>query len=127
MPFMTPTHAFNVLRVRAADTRTAESHEGTTDVLFVVSGNGRVTVGGRIESGAPLPGMPGEIRGKSISGGQSYALTPNAVINIPPSTPYLVQAESGPDDRAAENQWACTLVHRLDPTDDARATPTPGW
>ena len=95
MPFMTPTHAFNVLRVRAADTRTAESHEGTTDVLFVVSGNGRVTVGGRIESGAPLPGMPGEIRGKSISGGQSYPLTPNAVINIPPSTPYLVQAESG--------------------------------
>ena len=31
LPFMTPTHAFNVLRLRAADGRKAESHEGTTD------------------------------------------------------------------------------------------------
>jgi mannose-6-phosphate isomerase-like protein (cupin superfamily) len=93
MPFMTATHAFNVLHVRASDRRTAESHEGTTDVLFVVSGAGRVTAGGRIEGGTPLPGMPGEIRGKSIGGGQSYALAADAVINIPPSTPYLVQAD----------------------------------
>jgi mannose-6-phosphate isomerase-like protein (cupin superfamily) len=93
MPFMTPTHAFNVLHIHAADTRTAESHEGTTDVLFVVSGTGRVTAGGRIEGGAALTGMPGEIRGKSIAGGQSYNLAPNAVINLPPSTPYLVQTQ----------------------------------
>src|SRR5262249_39704100 len=93
MPFQTSTHAFNVVRVRTSDARAAESHEGTTDVLFVVSGSGRVTAGGRIEGGAALPKMPGEIRGKSISGGQTYPLTPNAVINIPPSTPYLVQAE----------------------------------
>jgi mannose-6-phosphate isomerase-like protein (cupin superfamily) len=93
MPFMAPTHAFNVLRVRVADTRLAESHEGTTDVLFVVSGTGRLTAGGRIENGAALTGMPGEIRGKSIAGGQSYSLAPNAVINLPPSTPYLVQAQ----------------------------------
>jgi mannose-6-phosphate isomerase-like protein (cupin superfamily) len=92
LPFMTPTHAFNVLRLRAADTRKAESHEGTSDILFVVSGTGRVTAGGRIEGSAPLPGMPGELRGTSIAGGQSYTLTQNAVINIPPSTPYLVQA-----------------------------------
>ena len=95
MPFMTATHAFNVLRLRAADARKAESHEGTTDILFVVSGTGRVTAGGRIEGSAPLPGMPGELRGASITGGQSYRLTPNAVINIPPSTPYLVQADGG--------------------------------
>jgi mannose-6-phosphate isomerase-like protein (cupin superfamily) len=95
MPFMTPTHAFNVLRLRAADARKAESHEGTTDILFVVSGTGRVTAGGRIEGSAPLPGMPGELRGPSMTGGQNYRLTPNAVINIPPSTPYLVQADGG--------------------------------
>jgi mannose-6-phosphate isomerase-like protein (cupin superfamily) len=93
MPFMTATHAFNLLRVRASDARPAESHEGTSDVLFVVSGTGRLTAGGRIDGGAPLPKMPGEIRGKSIVGGQTYALTPNAVINIPPSTPYLVQSD----------------------------------
>src|SRR5262245_6368262 len=93
MPFMTATHAFNALHVRASDTRPAESHEGTTDVLFVVAGTGRVTAGGRIEGGTALPKMPGEIRGKSITGGQGYSLTPNTVINIPPSTPYLVQAQ----------------------------------
>jgi mannose-6-phosphate isomerase-like protein (cupin superfamily) len=96
MPFMTPTHAFNVVRVNPSDARLAESHEGTTDVLFVVAGNGRVMAGGRIEAGMPLPDMPGEIRGKSITGGQSYALTPAAVINIPPSTAYQLQA-AGPE------------------------------
>src|SRR5262245_36722343 len=86
MPFMTPTHAVNLLRVKPTDARMAESHEGTTDVLFVVAGKGGVTAGGRLDGGAALPNMPGEIRGKSILGGQNYALTQNAVINIPPST-----------------------------------------
>jgi mannose-6-phosphate isomerase-like protein (cupin superfamily) len=93
MPFTTPTHAFNLVRVNPADARPAESHEGTTDVLFVVAGNGRAIAGGRIEAGTSLPHMPGEIRGRSITGGQSYALTQNAVINIPPSTAYQLRAE----------------------------------
>jgi mannose-6-phosphate isomerase-like protein (cupin superfamily) len=93
MPFMTLTHALNQLRVEPADARTAESHEGTTDVLFVLAGKGRVTAGGHIEGGTALPNMPGEVRGKSILGGQTYALTEKAVINIPPSTPYLIQAD----------------------------------
>jgi mannose-6-phosphate isomerase-like protein (cupin superfamily) len=121
MPFQTSTHAVNVVRVRPSDSRPAESYEGTTDVLFVMSGTGHVTAGGRIEGGAPLPKMPGEIRGRSISGGQTFALTPNAVINIPPSTPYLVQAEGNDltivrlkiciDARTGRKIWHYRTVH----------------
>src|SRR5215471_6634852 len=58
----TPTHLFKLVRVTGP--MQSESHEGTTDVLFVESGDGAIQVGGEIDGAAPLPGMPGEIRGK---------------------------------------------------------------
>ena len=67
----TPTHLLKVIRVEAA---VAESHEGTSDVFFVESGNGSILVGGEIEGAAPLSDMPGELRGRSIKGGKSYEL-----------------------------------------------------
>ena len=92
LPFLTTTHAFNVVRMAASADRPAESHEGTTDVLFVVAGGGSVTAGGEIEKVATLKDMPGEMRGPSIKGGTAYELAPGATINIPPSTPYRLQA-----------------------------------
>ena len=38
MPFLTATHAFNVLRVRTAEARMAVSHEGTSDIQRMVIG-----------------------------------------------------------------------------------------
>jgi mannose-6-phosphate isomerase-like protein (cupin superfamily) len=43
------------------------------------------------EGATPLPDMPGELRGRSIQGGQSYELKPGAMIDLPPSTPYMLQ------------------------------------
>jgi hypothetical protein len=74
LPFLTTTHAFNVVRLAASADRPAESHEGTTDVLFVVAGGGRVTAGGEIENATALKDMPGEMRGPSIKGGTAYEL-----------------------------------------------------
>jgi mannose-6-phosphate isomerase-like protein (cupin superfamily) len=85
----TPTHILKLIRV--ADAPLAESHEGTTDVFFVESGAGTILVGGEMEGANPLPDMPGELRGRSIKGGNSYELKPFAMINIPPSTPYIFQ------------------------------------
>jgi mannose-6-phosphate isomerase-like protein (cupin superfamily) len=85
----TPTHLFKLIKV--ANNPVAESHEGATDVFFVESGAGTILVGGEIEGANPLPDMPGELRGRSIKGGQSYELKPLAMINIPPSTPYMLQ------------------------------------
>jgi mannose-6-phosphate isomerase-like protein (cupin superfamily) len=95
MPLITPTHAFVLTRLTRAAQAVAESHEGTTDVFFVVAGGATMIAGGDIEGGSALPGKPGEIRGRSIKGGQRYELTPGAVINIPPSTPCMTQP--GPD------------------------------
>ena len=89
----TPTHLLKLVRVNGASM--AESHEGTSDVFFVESGSGAIVAGGQIEDPSALPNMPGELRGRSIKGGQRYELRPGAMINLPPSTPYLLQAAGG--------------------------------
>lgn len=95
LPLVTPTHAFTLTRLDRGAQPAAESHEGTSDVFFVAAGGATILVGGTIDGGAALSGMPGEIRGRSITGGRSYELTPGAVINIPPSTPTMMRP--GPD------------------------------
>ena len=85
----TPTHILKLVRV--SENSVAESHEGTSDVFFVESGEGSIVAGGEIESASPLPNMPGELRGHSIKGGKSYELKPDAMIDLPPSTPYMLQ------------------------------------
>lgn len=87
----TPTHLFKLIRLDQSAQAVAESHEGTSDIFFVEAGEGSVLVGGEIEGGAALPGMPGEMRGPSLRGAKSYELKPGAMINIPPSTPYMLQ------------------------------------
>lgn len=71
-----------------------QSHQGTTDIFFVEKGSGTIQAGGTLVGAAALPGMPGEMRGTGISGAQSYDLKPAAMINIPPSTPYVLQKGS---------------------------------
>jgi mannose-6-phosphate isomerase-like protein (cupin superfamily) len=95
LPFMTPTHAFSLTRLTAGAQAAAESHEGTTDVFFVLAGAATMIVDGEIEGALALPDKPGEIRGRSINGGRQYELAPGAVISIPPSTPCM--ARPGPD------------------------------
>lgn len=89
----TPTHLLKLVRVSSAPL--AESHEGTSDVFFVESGSGSIVAGGEIEGATAVPNMPGEMRGRSVRGGQRYELKPGAMINIPPATPYLIQAAAG--------------------------------
>src|SRR5580704_1329619 len=73
-----------------------QSHQGTSDIFFVEKGEGTMLAGGTLEGAqAAGPNTPGEMRGTGISGGQSYDLKPGAVINIPPSTPYVLQKGSG--------------------------------
>src|SRR5215831_12222808 len=87
----TPTHLFKLVQRKPGVAAIAEAHDGTTDIYFVVSGSGSITAGGTIEGATTLQGMPGEFRGSHLTGGKRYALEPHAVINIPPSTPYLIE------------------------------------
>ena len=88
MLLATTTHLIKLVAV--GDPEYA-SHQGTTDIFFVEKGAGTMLAGGTLVGAAALPGMPGEMRGSSITGAQSYDLKPGAVINIPPSTPYALQ------------------------------------
>ena len=86
---VTQTHLFKLVVVGDPE---FQSHQGTSDIFFVEKGSGTMLAGGTLDGAKPLsPTTPGELRGTSITGGQSYDLKPGAVINIPPSTPYALR------------------------------------
>ena len=69
----------------------AEVHERVTDVFLIQSGKATLVTGGKVVGGKTT--APGEIRGASITGGQSKPLGPGDVVNIPAGTPHQVLME----------------------------------
>jgi mannose-6-phosphate isomerase-like protein (cupin superfamily) len=94
LPLQTPTHRFTLVRRTNGQSAQAESHAGATDIFFVIAGRGRITAGGAIDQPTMLAGMPGEIRGPSITGGRQYGLDPGALISLPPSTAYKLEPDA---------------------------------
>jgi quercetin dioxygenase-like cupin family protein len=70
-----------------------EIHKSWNDYLTVLSGEAKLTVGG-----TPV-GMkqasPGELRGDSITGGQTVALHPGDMVTIPANMPHWLQLAPG--------------------------------
>jgi len=64
----------------------AEVHETQVDVVTVISGAGTLVVGGTTVE--PRTTAPGEIRGKSITGGTSHPMAPGDVFHIPAKVPH---------------------------------------
>jgi mannose-6-phosphate isomerase-like protein (cupin superfamily) len=64
----------------------AEVHDKQVDVIFVTSGEGTLVIGGTIVE--PRTTAPGEIRGKSITGGISKKMSVGDVFNIPVKIPH---------------------------------------
>lgn len=77
-------HAVWVIR-REGDGE-AEVHNSQVDVIFVISGAGTLIVGGKMEGSHET--APGELRGKSITGGISKKMAPGDVFNIPVKVPH---------------------------------------
>ena len=77
-------HAVWVIK-READGE-AEVHDSQVDVIFVISGEGTLVLGGKIVDGHQT--APGEIRGKSITGGVNKKMAPGDVFNIPVKIPH---------------------------------------
>jgi mannose-6-phosphate isomerase-like protein (cupin superfamily) len=71
----------------------AEIHAGVTDVVCILSGEGEFLAGGEVES--PRTTNPGEIRGPSISGGETKAVGVGDVIIIPPGVPHQILVKPG--------------------------------
>jgi len=64
----------------------AEYHEHTGHVFIMYDGEGTLVVGGTIVGGKTT--APGQIRGASIEGGESYHVSKGDVITIPAKTPH---------------------------------------
>lgn len=74
-------------------TGSAEVHEKEADLFFVVEGNAKITIGGKLVD--PHTEKPGEIRGTSIAGGEQRALPLGSVIHIPAGVPHQLLVEKG--------------------------------
>lgn len=76
----------SMLAIRRDGDGEAEVHDSQVDVVFVKSGEGTLILGGTVVE--PRTTGPGEIRGKSITGGVSKKMAAGDVIHIPAKIPH---------------------------------------
>jgi len=86
-----PTH--NATMVYRSGDGEAEFHENASDFSVVVAGACSLVLGGSVKE-ARTTG-PGEIRGASIEGGQTYELGPGDIFNVPAKTAHQVIVPPG--------------------------------
>ncbi len=72
----------------------AEIHDASDDVYYVLEGTAALTLGGRLE--APKEVEPGEWRGPRIEGGQNFDVKKGDLIVVPRGTPHM-RSTSGKD------------------------------
>ena len=87
----TPGHAAILLR-RTLPGK-AEVHEKQADVWYVIDGGCEFVTGGTVVGGGPE--SAGEIRGKSISGGEEHHLAKGDFIHVPAGVPHWVKKIEG--------------------------------
>ena len=71
----------------------AEVHVLDTDVIYVQDGSATFVTGGTVMGGKPIE--PNEIRGDSISGGETRRIMKGDVITVPNGTPHWFQDVKG--------------------------------
>lgn len=76
----------SLLAIRRDADGEAEVHETQVDVIFVKAGEGTLVLGGTVVE--PRTTGPGEIRGKSITGGVSKKMSAGDVIHVPAKIPH---------------------------------------
>lgn len=65
----------------------AEIHDASDDVYYVLEGTATLTLGGRLE--APKEVEPGEWRGPRIEGGHSFDVKKGDLVVVPRGTPHM--------------------------------------
>jgi quercetin dioxygenase-like cupin family protein len=81
--------AYQILTSHRVETGMVEVHAQYGDIMYVVEGSATVITGGTVVDGKTT--APGEIRGKSITGGKSNHLAPGDVLVIQAGTPHWFQ------------------------------------
>jgi mannose-6-phosphate isomerase-like protein (cupin superfamily) len=83
----------SVVIVHREGTGEAEVHENMADLFVVQQGAATLVVGGKVVGAKQT--QPGEIRGKSIQGGEKRPLGPGDMAYIPANLPHQVQVPAG--------------------------------
>ena len=65
----------------------AEIHDASDDVYYVLEGTATLTLGGRLEE--PKEVEPGEWRGPRIEGGQNFDVKKGDLVVVPRGTPHM--------------------------------------
>jgi mannose-6-phosphate isomerase-like protein (cupin superfamily) len=71
-----------------------EVHVLDTDVIYVQNGSATLVTGGTMVGGKTTE--PNEVRGDSISGGETRTIARGDVITVPNGTPHWFESVSGP-------------------------------
>jgi mannose-6-phosphate isomerase-like protein (cupin superfamily) len=71
---------------KSRPTATAELHDASDDVYYVLEGTATLVLGGRLD--APKEVEPGEWRSSAITGGQTFQITKGDLIVVPRGTPH---------------------------------------
>jgi len=66
---------------------TAEVHDASDDVYYVLEGSATLTLGGSLDS--PTEPEPGEWRAKTITGGRVYEIKEGDLVVVPRGTPHM--------------------------------------
>jgi mannose-6-phosphate isomerase-like protein (cupin superfamily) len=82
-----------VLIVHREGTGQAELHENQADMIYIMSGEASVVVGGTMVEGKST--APKEIRGASINGGETKKVSAGDMLHIPPNVPHIFKLDAG--------------------------------
>jgi glc operon protein GlcG len=91
---LTETADYKVHASRREAAGQAEVHERDTDVIHVLTGTAVFVTGGTVVE--PKATGPGEIRGASITGGETRTLRPGDVVVVPRGVPHWFREVPGP-------------------------------
>jgi len=80
------TPEYKVHASRRSEPGQVEIHERETDVVYVLEGEAVFVSGGRLLDGVVT--APGEIRGRTLEGGNVQRLVPGDVVVVPRGTPH---------------------------------------
>ncbi len=68
------------------DSATAEVHDASDDVFYVLEGSAELTLGGKLEN--PREATPGEWKSEKIIGGKTFTIKKGDLIIVPRGTPH---------------------------------------
>ena len=68
------------------DSATAEVHDASDDVFYVLEGSAELTLGGKLEN--PSEATPGEWKSVKIIGGKTFTIKKGDLIIVPRGTPH---------------------------------------